>query len=120
MRYVNEGQLPGILCGNLDANASRDAIGKDIFSFERSLMARVNADRCDRRLRGESRVLKSRESLDNSTRQNATIAGTAAITSIRSNFGANDDRIRASRIAAIVAEIVPSPSSSSLGRSLLC
>lgn len=53
-------------------------------------MACVNADRCDRRLIDESRVLKSRKSLGNSMRRNATIAGTGTITSIKTNFGAND------------------------------
>lgn len=43
-----------VLCCNLDNNASRDAIGKDTFSFEWSLMG---ANRYDRRTyRRESRI----------------------------------------------------------------
>lgn len=51
-------------------------------------MARVNVDQCERRLIGETHVLKPRKSLDNSMRQNRP-RRTAAITTIKTNFGAN-------------------------------
>lgn len=89
MRYVNEDRVPESYAVTLML-IRRVMRSRQIHSHSSGLMARVNADRCDRRLIGGSRVLKSRKSLDNLMRQNTTAAGTGAITTIKTNFGAND------------------------------